>query len=169
MMPLYRDLADEDRAGVDNQIDGRWGQLNDQRKEAVREVFSFLFVANAGGAAAVLSFITEAVQRRQETAAILSLAFFVIGLVMSGVLRICYFYHSGLQLGQWIEGAERFRENKMPWEQLAGDARKAENGIWFKWQIRSGWMSFGALVVALAIGLTGFISALFGAGRILIP
>lgn len=73
-------------------INERWGQLSRLVEDTELRALRYLTLTNAGGSAAVLSFLGTSEKARDLSGPKLALFFFVLGLIISGVL-IAYSAH----------------------------------------------------------------------------
>jgi len=112
------------------QIDQRWGQLHSLEKEWSAKAVQTLFLTNAGGAAATLSFLGAAPEQIVNDAGVKwSLALFVLGLIFVGlVIAKTYYRMSGL-LRAYKREASKFFHDQIAWDELCKeDDKRAEDG-----------------------------------------
>jgi hypothetical protein len=78
-------------------INLHWNQLHDLEKETGQTTLHYLFLANAGGAAATLAFIGSIGKNSIGIEVKIALGLFVLGVILSGISRAKQFHHmSGL-------------------------------------------------------------------------
>jgi hypothetical protein len=89
-------------------IDDRFNQLIGLSRDAFERVIRYLFVANAGGAAATLSFLGTVSAMRTQWATKTALAFFVAGLILVGVHSAIWVHHSDSLYRNFYRDVTRF-------------------------------------------------------------
>jgi hypothetical protein len=75
------------------QIDQRWAQLHALEKEWSEKVVQYLFLTNAGGAAATLGFLGASEKAFNQAGVKLSLGLFILGLILVGFVTAKAYYH----------------------------------------------------------------------------
>jgi hypothetical protein len=94
-------------------IDERFNQLIGLSKDAVERAMRYLFFANAGGAAATLSFLGTVPAMRTQWAAKTALAFFVIGLILVGLHTAIWIHHSESLYKNFYRNVTKFYQNQI--------------------------------------------------------
>lgn len=99
------------------QIDHRWGELHALEHEYAQAGLRFLFLANAGGAIATLSFIGASATAASESLVKWTLISFVVGVVLYGVsvvflyFRVLYVYSKyRIDANNCLKGETTFTE-----------------------------------------------------------
>ena len=131
-------------------IDQRWGQLHAFEKEWSEKAVQFLFLSNAGGAAATLSFLGASDKAFDRAGVKWSLLWFVLGLIFVGFTTAkAYYTASGLFKAYKTE-AHKFLEDQIGWDDLRkADDERAEVG-WLDHLLP--WASFILFGAGCAVG-----------------
>src|SRR5437763_196602 len=90
-MPFSQEHPDVQnyRSGI---ITSRWNQLNTLRNQWVEKALSFLFLTNAGGAAAVLGFLGASKEARGMCGPLIALGCFALGIIIAGIFIAVQFH-----------------------------------------------------------------------------
>ena len=138
------------------QINERWGQLHALEKEWSEKAVQYLFLTNAGGAAAMLGFLGASETAFSRAGAKWSLAFFVLGLILVGfVIANTYYRMSGL-FKDYKREVEKYFHDQISWEYLDAEDDKRAEDHFFDHLLP--WASFALFIVGCIVG--GF--SLFG-------
>jgi len=135
-------------------INIRWEQLYHLDKEWSERALKLLFVTNAGGAIAVLSYMAS-VEGRAPKSAIITLCCFFFGLICVGINTARAVHGmSGLFEG-WQKDVDRFFKDEITWEELQSRDESRISGKWLDYLI--GYFSWGAFIIGSIIGFVGFL------------
>ena len=131
-------------------INLRWGQLYELEKETGQTALHYLFLTNAGGAAATLAFIGSIGRNNIEFEAKIALGLFVLGLIFSGISRAKQFYHMSGLFKNWKSLVSSYFSDKKTWEEVgAEDDTKAVDNFW---DYGIPYISFGCFIGGSAVG-----------------
>lgn len=132
-------------------IDERFNQLIALSKDAVERALKYLFLANAGGAAATLSFLGAVNAIRTQWAPKVALTFFVLGLILVGVHTAIWVHYSESLYSNFRRDVTQFYQNQITFEAMAADDFKRSQKT--KWLYIVGYLTFGCFIAGAAIGL----------------
>lgn len=128
-------------------IDERLNRLVDLSKDA-GERLNYLFLTNAGGAAATLRFL-RAVPSMRRPALEVALACFVVGLILAVVHSAIWIRHTNWLVTRFRSDVTEFYQNKITWDKMITvDAGRADQSILL---YVSGYLTFGFFVIGAAI------------------
>lgn len=99
-------------------IKTRWGQLYELEKEFGLTALSYLFLTNAGGAAATLAFIGTIGKNSIGLGAKIALALFVVGVIFSGISRAKQFHHMSGLFSNWKRLVSEYFSGEKTWEEI---------------------------------------------------
>lgn len=136
-------------------VNTRWEQLYGVTDIAAKDATTYLMVTNSGGAVAVLSFMGAMKTLTPIQSAIWILAFFILGIVLVGVLRAMSYYRSNWLFSQWRGDAGRYFADKIEWEYLIGEDEKRSK--YYVWMDVVAWLSFACFLVGLLIGFVNIL------------
>lgn len=135
-------------------INERWGQLNSLSKEYSDHAIRFLFLTNAGGAAAVLSFLGASESVRHLLGPKVSLALFILGLITTGVLNARLVHRIERIYQQWRTNVSSYYEDKITWDELTdADAKVSYNNTK---EFIFGYAAFGCFILGSLVGIGQF-------------
>lgn len=137
-------------------IDDRFEQLITESKDVAEKAAHLLFLANAGGAAATLTFLGAVAGIRIQWAPKAALVLFVIGIIFVGCHMAIRIHHVDRLLSAFQRDVIKFYDEQLEWKTLTDDdAKRSEKVLW---QYISGYASFGCFIAGATIGL--FFSAI---------
>lgn len=116
-MPLYSQLDQPRKEVLNAHINRRWGQLYELEKEWGDKALKYLFLTNAGGAIATLSFLGAA-KELTGVGTKVALFLFVLGIVFAGIATAKTFHHMSGLLKKYKQGVEDFYADKITWTAL---------------------------------------------------
>ena len=132
-------------------IDDRFNQLIGLSKDAVDRALRYILFANAGGAAATLSFLGAVLPMRMQWAPKAALAFFVLGLISVGVLSAIWVHYCGLLDSNFRRSVTDFYQNQISFDTMvADDFTRSQKTIWL---YIVGYVAFGCFIAGAALGL----------------
>jgi len=136
-------------------INERWGQLNSLSKEYSDHAIRFLFLTNAGGSAAVLSFLGASESVRELLGPKVSLALFILGLITTGILNARLVHRIEFIYGEWRKNVSSYYEDKVTWEELTErDASISYNNTK---EFFFGYVAFGCFILGSLVGIGQFL------------
>jgi hypothetical protein len=151
----YTELSPNERAGEIGQINGRWGQLYGLEKEAAEQGIKFLFLTNAGGAVAVLSFIGTSDVVRLLIAPKIALGLFALGVVLNGVLLALRLHQFERLFKQWREDVDTYFKGDLDRDELyKRDNQRANTKMYVANYI----VAHSSFICFIAGGVIGFCS-----------
>jgi hypothetical protein len=132
-------------------IDERFEQLINDSKDVAEKAAQLLFLANAGGAAATLSFLGAVSGIRLQWAPKAALILFVVGIIFVGIHMAIRIHHVDLLLSRFRHDVIKFYDDHLEWSTLTdADAKRSEKVLW---QYLSGYASFGCFIAGTIVGL----------------
>ncbi len=124
-------MTDEQRKNRADIIDRRWKQLYELDKETGQTALQQLFLINSGGAATTLAFIGAIGATKIASGVKISLAFFIIGVILVGVSRAKQFHHMSNLFRNWKKLVEDYYSGANTWEEIINlDNRLAKEDFW---------------------------------------
>lgn len=112
-------------------INTRWKDLYTVQGAAAKAAQQYLFLTNAGGAAATLAFIGAVGASKIAVGAKVSLIFFVMGLIFVGISRAKEFHRIMRVFAEWQSLANAYFKNEMAYESIIEiDKRTAVETFW---------------------------------------
>lgn len=118
----------------------------------LEQVAKYLFVSNAGGAVATLSFLgaVEKFQSMPSCSLRISLISFAIGIVLVGCLRAQQYYRSEKLFDDWGSDVKSFLSGHLSWELMS--QRDEERSKASRWGYVFAWGSFVCLISGIVSG-----------------
>lgn len=128
-MEHFTKISPELRKARIDYINQRWGQLYSLEKDTGEDALKMLFLTNAGGAVANLSFIGAIGKNQIHVCAKISLACFILGLIFVGISKAKQFHHMSRLFKRWKEEVGQYFKDELTWEEVDGrdDARAKED------------------------------------------
>jgi hypothetical protein len=119
----------------------------------IGRVQQYLFLTNSGGAIAVLSFMGASENVRAMLGPKWSLGFFVLGLILVGLLSAYQLHRSAMLNSEWRESLQQFFNGRITWEALTEGDQKRSYVVtgWFGYL--AGYGSFICFCAGSIIGL----------------
>jgi hypothetical protein len=137
-------------------MDNRWKELSEHELESISKLLQFLFLTNAGGAVAVLSFIGTASLDILNWKVLLSLTSFSTGVVLVGILHFLRHLYFSKLFTSWRINTGKFMQNQLSWGELADSDRSIssrDNHLYIV-----GFICGGCLVVGFISGLMSLLT-----------
>lgn len=129
-MEHFSKITPELRKARIDYINQRWGQLYELEKDSAEDGIKMLFLTNAGGAVANLSFIGAIGKDQIHAFAKISLACFILGLIFVGISKAKQFHHMSRLFKKWKEGVGLYFKDEITWEKLdSQDDERAKEDI----------------------------------------
>ena len=152
---IFSQTPPEKRQGQIDYINTRWKQLYELEKESGQTALQYLFLTNAGGAATTLAFIGALGASKVGFGVKLSLAFFVVGLILLGVSRAKQFHHMSGLFKHWKSLVSAYFSDKTTYDYIiTEDNKKAVEDIW---DYVFPYASFGCFIIGSVIGFFSLI------------
>ena len=151
----YSETPEHLRASRIDYINERWGQLNGLFKDYSDNALKYLFLSNAGGAAAVLGFLGASSEVRDALGPRVSLSFFLLGLIATGVLNAVLVHRIDFIFEQWRKNVDRYFSDEITWQQLTREDDQISWGNIKEYSI--GYMAFFSFVIGSLIGVAQFL------------
>ena len=136
-------------------INSRWRQLYELEKETGLAALQYLFLTNAGGAATTLAFIGTVHADKIHVGAKVALAFYVVGIILSGVSRAQQFHRMSMLFRHWKYLVDEYFKGSLDYQHIL-EADKSKSG-YDKPGIVIGYCSFGCFIVGSTIGFIAII------------
>ena len=134
--------------------DERWSQLNDLILSVITDGVKYLFLVNAGGAVAILTFIGTSPDVRGLGWPWVALAFLLVGLIFVGVLHFARYHVIGYLLNNWTHDVVKFYEGKTEYDDLVNaDGKRIKKTEWI---LIFAYLSFLFFILAGACGFIGY-------------
>jgi len=105
-------------------ITNRWRQLYTLRKEWGEKALKYLFLANAGGAIATLSFLGASVQNLNLIGAKTALLSFLIGIFLAGIHIAKQFHFVNSLFTSYQKNVKALYKDEITWEELTDEDQK---------------------------------------------
>lgn len=147
----FGDLNEEEKHCAFTRIDAQTAKVRSEVMSSVDAAINYLFLSNAGGAVAVLSFVATTAGGKNLQSPLVALGFFSLGLILVGVIkayRVHYFTRRSIA---WSSGADRFFAGDVDWEGLNAAYSKAATEA--RWPYCVACASFACLALGGGIGL----------------
>jgi hypothetical protein len=153
-MSKYSELDDKTRKRYCDYINTRWEQLYELQKEWGDKAIKMLFVTNAGGAIAILSYMASSNSAITGTV-IFTLCCFFIGIILVGIL-IARAVHCMANLYKgWEKDANKFYSDEMSWDELNKlDHERVPSELP---DFILGYASFATFIIGSIVGAIGFL------------
>ena len=154
-MELYSKISAELRKARIDYVNQRWSQLYSLEKDAAEEALKMLFLTNAGGAVANLSFIGAIGKNQIHVFAKISLACFILGLIFVGIAKAKQFHHMSRFFKHWKKEVGEYFKDALTWEELdrRDDARAKEDLLDYAFP----YASFGCFLIGCAYGFSALL------------
>ena len=96
----------------------RWTQINTLRNDFIEKAIRFLFLTNAGGAVAVLSFIGNSDEARRMGGPLFALVCFALGIVFIGIYLAIQYHRFDSLLRGYYSDVRKYYADQMEWLEL---------------------------------------------------
>jgi hypothetical protein len=150
----YSDDTDDHRKANIDYVNKRWEQLYGLELEFSTEGIKYLLFVNAGAAVAVLAFHGSVPAVRDMVWPKVMLAFFVVGVILIGVLHIARYRVVSLLFKHWQKSVNEYFTEAKGWSEVtSADVAKARK---YPWVPYLGYASFACFVIGAAIGMFNF-------------
>lgn len=150
----YSDDTDEHRKANIDYVNQRWKQLYGLEMDFSSEGIKYLLLVNSGAAVAVLAFHGSVARVRDMVWPKVMLGFFVIGVILVGLLHIARYIGVNSLFSNWKNLVNEYFTDTQDWSDVVNDdvvkSRK------FYWVAYLGYASFVCFVIGAAIGMFNF-------------
>ena len=134
--------------------DERWSQLNDLIISVINDGVKYLFLVNAGGSVAILTFIGTSTDVRGLEWPWTVLFFLFLGLIFVGVLHFARYHVIGYLLNKWSRDVVKFYQGYTEHETLFNsDAKRVKKTEWI---LVFAYLSFFSFICAGIFGFIGY-------------
>lgn len=151
----YSETPEDLRSSRIDYINERWGQLNGLFKDYSDHALKYLFLTNAGGAAAVLGFLGTSSEAREALGPKLSLGVFLLGLIATGALNAKLVHRIDSIFQQWRKNVSRYFQDEITWQELTEEDDRISWGSTKEYAL--GYLAFGSFIVGSLIGVAQFL------------
>ena len=148
-MTKFDDQQPQEKFFAFSRIDEQTKRLSAEALSSIEAAINYLFLTHAGGAVAILSFLSSSDAKR-PTGPLIALALFSVGLILVGVIKAFRVHYFDGRSISWLEGAGLYFKNEIDWSEL--NRRYAEAAREPRWPYYVGYFSFACLVIGAAIG-----------------
>ena len=150
----YSDDTEEHRKANIDYVNRRWKELNSLELDFSSDGIKYLLLVNAGAAVAVLAFHGSVATVRDMVWPKVMLGFFVMGVILIGVLHIARYIGVKSLFGSWRESANGYFTDVKDWHDVINeDVAKAKK---FYWVAYLAYASFSCFVIGATIGMFNF-------------
>ena len=134
--------------------DERWGQLNDLIMSVINDGVKYLFLVNAGGSVAILTFIGTSADVRGLEWPWTVLFFLFLGLLFVGVLHFARYHVISYLLNKWSDDLVVFYQGNTEHHTLNdSDVRRVKKTEWI---LVFAYLSFLSFICAGIFGFIGY-------------
>ena len=139
----------------DKYISERWQQLYNLLIDGVNKIINYLFLVNIAGCMTTLIVMAVMENARKSPTLRLSLFFYVLGLVLIGILRAIIVHRAANFFNKWRKDVEKYHSEQITFGRLTAgdDSRTRTDKIEFIAGYASG-LSF--IVASILAGITLF-------------
>lgn len=152
-------LPQQQREEANRYIGARWKNLYEVSKQAIDQVIRYLFLVNAGGAIAVLSFLGASADTRQLVAPKVALSLFGMGVVLNGILLTMRVHQTEWLFAAWRRDVTDFYDDKVELKDLYSKDKIRSEGRYIIVNYLFGYLSFLCFVVGGGVGLCSLFSS----------
>ena len=150
----YSDDTDEHRKANIEYVNERWKQLYGLEMEFSSEGIKYLLLVNSGAAVAVLAFHGSVAAVRDMGWPKVMLGFFVMGVILIGVLHIARFRGVHALFANWQSSVTEYFTEARDWLDIVEeDVARARKTLWVAYLA---YASFTCFVIGAGIGMFNF-------------
>lgn len=150
----YSEDTDEHRTANIDYVKERWKQLYGLEMEFSSEGIKYLLLVNSGAAVAVLAFHGAVSAVRDMTWPKVMLGFFVIGVILIGMLHIARYKRINALFRNWRSSVNGYFTDIRGWSDVVNDdVARAEK---FAWSEYLAYASFACFIAGASIGMFNF-------------
>ena len=138
-----------------DQVNHRWGQLYHLEKEWHAKAWNYLFLTNAGGAIAMLSFLSSASLNESSKVFLnIGLSLFVFGVAVVGICIAKHYHHLAFLFKKYKQDANKFLADQCAWEYVTEeDNKRVTPTCWgLFWGYFWPYLSFVSFIAGCLIG-----------------
>ncbi|MDE2232022.1 MAG: hypothetical protein KGJ95_08180 [Candidatus Omnitrophica bacterium] len=134
-------------------INQRWAQLYNLTKEWSNTCIHYLFLANSGGAIAMLSFMGA--RGHVHVLVVWGLVVMLFGLVLVGILMATTYHRMFNLFSAWRKDVKEFFLNRISWEKLVQDDEDRAKVDIIDYFL--GYGSFLSFIIGITLGIWGLL------------
>lgn len=150
----YSDDTEEHRKANIDYVNQRWKQLYGLEMEFSSEGIKYLLLVNSGAAVAVLAFHGSVAAVRDMCWPKVMLGFFVVGVVLIGLLHIARYRGVNYLFKNWQCSVNEYFTDARDWSDIVNDdGAKAKKTYWV---VYLAYASFICFVIGAVIGMFNF-------------
>jgi hypothetical protein len=150
----YSNDTDEHRKANIDYVNQRWKQLYGLEMEFGSEGIKYLLLVNSGAAVAVLAFHGSVASVRDMAWPKVMLGFFVIGVILVGVLHIARHQNVQSLFGNWRSSVNEYFTDTRGWLDIVNeDTARAKRSYWIDYLT---YASFACFMIGAGIGMFNF-------------
>lgn len=151
----YSETPEDFKPIRDAYITERWSQLAELEQTWGERAVRYLFLVNAGGAIAVLTFMGANKEIADLTWTRWMLFLFVLGVIAVGVLQAYQLHFIQWLYITWRRGVSAFKNDQITWGHLTDGDTERSSGPAAVYLL--GYLSFAMFLVSTAIGAWNFL------------
>ena len=150
----YSDDSEDHRKANIGYASERWRQLYGLQNDWGTEGIKFIFLVNSGAAVALLAFLGSVANARDLRWPKVSLGFFVLGIVLIGLLHALRHYRISKLFKKWRESVNEYYTEQKDWGQIIGEDKKRSEQ--FDWALLMAYLAFACFITGIVIGMFNF-------------
>jgi len=141
----------------DDYISQRWAQLYELQKEWGTQAIKYIIALNSGGAVATLGFIGTAGPSNVPWQAKVTLALFLVGIILGGVMVAHANHTIPVRFKNWQNSVKKYRASESParFDELCEQDEKALDYDDEEMDKNLGYAAFGCFILACIFGAFG--------------
>ena len=146
----FTELSEDKKLFTFTRVDEHTKRVQSESLASLEAGINYLFLINAGGAVAVLSFLGAAEKADLRASPLVALAFFAVGVTFVGVIKAFRVHYFGKRSNAWVTESARFFAGEIDWQDLNQNYGKAT--LEPCWPYRVGYLSFACFFIGAFIG-----------------
>jgi hypothetical protein len=146
----FTDLTEDKKLFIFTRVDEHTKRVQSESLGSLEAGINYLFLINAGGAVAVLSFLGAAEKAEVRTSPLVALAFFAVGVMLVGAIKAFRVHYFGKRSTAWFTESARFFAGEIDWQDL--NERYGKAAVEPRWPYVVGYASFACFVIGALIG-----------------
>jgi len=150
-MTKWSEHSEENKKAFNEWAERRSNQLLRLVEDTELRILRYLMVTNSGGAIALLSFLGTSEYARSLPGLKFSLALFIIGIIICGVLATYGAHHMSHLFRDFKKDLSDFYEDEYEWKEFFD--RDSGRSKYAGWVLPLAYIAFGCFIVGSSIGL----------------